>query len=60
MESSRKQFMVSGVMAKGIYQKVTILWNGQRREYHALTGREYRELIDRLGMLAQKGGTDHE
>ncbi len=28
METSRKQFMVSGVMAKGIYQKVTILWNG--------------------------------
>lgn len=55
METSRKQFMVSGVMAKGIYQKVTFLWNGQRREYHDLTGREYRELIDRFGDVGTEG-----
>lgn len=49
METSSKQAMVSGVIAKGMYQKVTILYNGQRIEYQTLTKEEYRELIHRIG-----------
>ncbi|MGN7170593.1 hypothetical protein ACTHSJ_32500 [Paenibacillus cellulositrophicus] len=49
MGASSKQAMISGVIAKGMYQKVTILHNGQRIEYQTLTKEEYRELIHRLG-----------
>jgi len=49
METSSKQAMVSGVIAKGMYQKVKILWKGQRVQYETLTKEEYRELIHRIG-----------
>lgn len=63
MEASRKQSVISAVIARGMYQKVIVLWNGRKLQYRTLTKAEFIKLINELvdGQTpGEEGGQVHE
>ncbi|OMF47321.1 hypothetical protein BK138_32330 [Paenibacillus rhizosphaerae] len=61
MEASRKQSVISAIIARGMYQKVIILWNGRKLQYRTLTKAEFLKLIHLVGRQTpgEEGGQVH-